>query len=267
MDQHTVRRGHDPAPERDSSGSHIRDPQVPGVGSRGRVRWLLIHAMLGAAAGLTDASFEPPQSEAEGSWQAALPLSWGRSSAGSSDCTRSSESLGTESESRRPASAGVAPTSARICSSGFQSRIGTSPVVGRQLSVKSVSRHCHRLHHRSDAVAYLRNAHACHQSIMSCCGPRGRRKRRTPGIRRSQRMVIVAGSTRAVAEHRRSFSKFASHGASRSWRLKQDASALLRSAAAGKALEVTDHGHPVARLVPILHRPVDQIIVEGRIRL
>lgn len=49
-------------------------------------------------------------------------------------------------------------------------------------------------------------------------------------------------------------------------RLKQETAALLRRVAAGEALEITDHGHPVARLVPILRSSVDQLIAEGRIR-
>lgn len=49
-------------------------------------------------------------------------------------------------------------------------------------------------------------------------------------------------------------------------RLKQETAALLRRVVAGEALEVTDHGHPVARLVPIMRSPVDQMIAEGHIR-
>ena len=49
-------------------------------------------------------------------------------------------------------------------------------------------------------------------------------------------------------------------------RLKQETSTLLRRVAAGEALEITDHGHPVARLVPIVRSSVEQMIVEGRIR-
>lgn len=49
-------------------------------------------------------------------------------------------------------------------------------------------------------------------------------------------------------------------------RLKQETAALLRRVAGGEALEITDHGHPVARLVPILRSSVDQMIAEGRIR-
>ena len=49
-------------------------------------------------------------------------------------------------------------------------------------------------------------------------------------------------------------------------RLKQETATLLRRVAAGEALEITDHGHPVARLVPIVRSSVDQMIAEGRIR-
>ncbi|MFN2465941.1 MAG: type II toxin-antitoxin system Phd/YefM family antitoxin [Candidatus Dormibacteria bacterium] len=49
-------------------------------------------------------------------------------------------------------------------------------------------------------------------------------------------------------------------------RLKQETAALLRRVVGGEALEITDHGHPVARLVPVMHGPVDQMIAEGRIR-
>ena len=49
-------------------------------------------------------------------------------------------------------------------------------------------------------------------------------------------------------------------------RLKQETAALLRRVAAGEALEITDHGHPVARLVPMMRNSVDQLIAEGRIR-
>ncbi len=49
-------------------------------------------------------------------------------------------------------------------------------------------------------------------------------------------------------------------------KLKQETAALLRRVAAGEALEITDHGHPVARLVPIVKSSVDQMIAEGRIR-
>ncbi|MFN2462287.1 MAG: type II toxin-antitoxin system Phd/YefM family antitoxin [Candidatus Dormibacteria bacterium] len=48
--------------------------------------------------------------------------------------------------------------------------------------------------------------------------------------------------------------------------LKQETATLLRRVVGGESLEITDHGHPVARLVPILHSPVEQMIAEGRIR-
>ncbi|MGH7775631.1 MAG: type II toxin-antitoxin system Phd/YefM family antitoxin [Candidatus Dormibacterales bacterium] len=49
-------------------------------------------------------------------------------------------------------------------------------------------------------------------------------------------------------------------------RLKQETATLLRRVAAGEALEITDHGHSVARLVPILRSSVDQMLAEDRIR-
>ena len=47
--------------------------------------------------------------------------------------------------------------------------------------------------------------------------------------------------------------------------LKQNASAVLRRVKAGESIEVTEHGQPVARIVPIgaLSR-LDQLIVEGK---
>lgn len=47
--------------------------------------------------------------------------------------------------------------------------------------------------------------------------------------------------------------------------LRQDASTVLKRVAAGEVIEVTDHGHPVARIVPIHHGALDQLIVEGRV--
>jgi prevent-host-death family protein len=47
--------------------------------------------------------------------------------------------------------------------------------------------------------------------------------------------------------------------------LRQNASALLRRVAAGETLEVTDRGHPVARIVPLTRvDSLDQLVVEGR---
>ena len=47
--------------------------------------------------------------------------------------------------------------------------------------------------------------------------------------------------------------------------LRQNASAVLRRVAAGETLEVTDRGHPVARIVPLTPGDsLDQLVVEGR---
>jgi prevent-host-death family protein len=46
--------------------------------------------------------------------------------------------------------------------------------------------------------------------------------------------------------------------------LKQTASAVLRRVAGGEALEVTDRGRPVARIVPIVTSALEQLILEGR---
>jgi prevent-host-death family protein len=47
--------------------------------------------------------------------------------------------------------------------------------------------------------------------------------------------------------------------------LRDNISAVLRRVASGEAIEITDHGHPVARLVPLSHKSVlDQMIAEGR---
>lgn len=47
--------------------------------------------------------------------------------------------------------------------------------------------------------------------------------------------------------------------------LKQNASAVVRRAASGETLEITDRGRPVARIVPLrFGSTVDQLIAEGR---
>jgi prevent-host-death family protein len=47
--------------------------------------------------------------------------------------------------------------------------------------------------------------------------------------------------------------------------LRDRVSAVLRRVAAGRTVEVTDHGHPVARIVPLRYRNrVDQMVAEGR---
>ncbi len=47
--------------------------------------------------------------------------------------------------------------------------------------------------------------------------------------------------------------------------LKQQTSAVMRRVAGGETVEVTDHGHPVARIVPLRPGPLQQLILEGRI--
>ena len=47
--------------------------------------------------------------------------------------------------------------------------------------------------------------------------------------------------------------------------LRQSASSVLRRVAAGELIEVTDRGHPVARIVPMQrHSALDQLVAEGR---
>src|SRR5690242_5639510 len=48
--------------------------------------------------------------------------------------------------------------------------------------------------------------------------------------------------------------------------LRDNLPAAIRDVRAGATIEVTDHGHPVARLVPIhLRSAYDQLVAEGRI--
>jgi prevent-host-death family protein len=48
--------------------------------------------------------------------------------------------------------------------------------------------------------------------------------------------------------------------------LRNNLPAVIRRVRAGEAIEVTDHGHPVARLVPIhVRSQYDQMVAEGRI--
>jgi prevent-host-death family protein len=47
--------------------------------------------------------------------------------------------------------------------------------------------------------------------------------------------------------------------------LRQNANAVLRKVVAGETVEVTDHGHPIARIVPLhAERTLDQLVAEGR---
>ncbi len=46
--------------------------------------------------------------------------------------------------------------------------------------------------------------------------------------------------------------------------LRQQASAVLRRVVAGEVIEVTEHGHPIARIVPLRPGVLEQLVVEGR---
>jgi len=48
--------------------------------------------------------------------------------------------------------------------------------------------------------------------------------------------------------------------------LKQNASAVVAEAAAGEVVTITDRGRPVARLVPLAHDRVTDLIAAGRAR-
>ena len=46
--------------------------------------------------------------------------------------------------------------------------------------------------------------------------------------------------------------------------LRQQASGVLRRVAEGEVIEVTSHGHPVARIVPLRSSSLEQLVLEGR---
>lgn len=46
--------------------------------------------------------------------------------------------------------------------------------------------------------------------------------------------------------------------------LRQQASAILKRVTAGEVVEVTEHGHPIARIVPLRRDALDQLVAEGR---
>ncbi|MCL4445603.1 MAG: type II toxin-antitoxin system prevent-host-death family antitoxin [Actinobacteria bacterium] len=46
--------------------------------------------------------------------------------------------------------------------------------------------------------------------------------------------------------------------------LRQQASAVIRRVLDGESIEVTNHGHPVARIVPIRPGEMDRLVLEGR---
>lgn len=46
--------------------------------------------------------------------------------------------------------------------------------------------------------------------------------------------------------------------------LRQQASSVLKRVLRGEAIEVTAHGHPIARIVPLRPGVLDQLVLEGR---
>lgn len=46
--------------------------------------------------------------------------------------------------------------------------------------------------------------------------------------------------------------------------LRQQASAVLKRVVGGEVVEVTDHGHSIARIVPLKPGMLDQMVLEGR---
>ncbi len=46
--------------------------------------------------------------------------------------------------------------------------------------------------------------------------------------------------------------------------LRQQASAVMRRVVAGAVIEVTEHGHPIAHIVPLRPSVLDQLVLEGR---
>ncbi|MGH9305043.1 MAG: type II toxin-antitoxin system Phd/YefM family antitoxin [Acidimicrobiales bacterium] len=46
--------------------------------------------------------------------------------------------------------------------------------------------------------------------------------------------------------------------------LRQQASAILKRVVAGEVVEVTEHGHPIARIVPLRGGMLEQLTIEGR---
>lgn len=46
--------------------------------------------------------------------------------------------------------------------------------------------------------------------------------------------------------------------------LRQQASRVLKRVVAGEVVEITEHGHPIARIVPLRPSALDQLTAEGR---
>ncbi|MGH9207165.1 MAG: type II toxin-antitoxin system Phd/YefM family antitoxin [Acidimicrobiales bacterium] len=49
--------------------------------------------------------------------------------------------------------------------------------------------------------------------------------------------------------------------------LRQQTSSVLKRVAAGEIVEVTEHGHPVARIVPLQRGILEQLTVEGGVTM
>ncbi len=46
--------------------------------------------------------------------------------------------------------------------------------------------------------------------------------------------------------------------------MRQHASGVLKRVVGGETIEVTDHGHPIARIIPLRPGVLDQLMLEGR---
>lgn len=46
--------------------------------------------------------------------------------------------------------------------------------------------------------------------------------------------------------------------------LRQQASAVLRRVVGGEVIDVTEHGHPIARIVPLRPSVAEQLVLDGR---
>jgi prevent-host-death family protein len=46
--------------------------------------------------------------------------------------------------------------------------------------------------------------------------------------------------------------------------LRQQAGAVLKRVRGGESVEITDHGHPIARIVPLRPSALDQLVLDGR---
>jgi prevent-host-death family protein len=46
--------------------------------------------------------------------------------------------------------------------------------------------------------------------------------------------------------------------------LRQQTSSVLKRVVAGESVDITEHGHPIARIVPLRHGTLEQLVLEGR---